>query len=110
MLITRSPDAGDEQRAEPHDKARDFEREVPTPGSEGRRWTRRPGHFTRSDAMIPRSDTQTTNAAPPDLLDVSKRVLSQLDYLQGLWGKEGITDGLCSALRAAIARAEARSE
>jgi hypothetical protein len=43
--------------------------------------------------------------AAPDLLAACKAVLSKLDYLQQLWGQEGVTRGVTDKLRAAIARA-----
>jgi len=40
------------------------------------------------------------------LLEACKLLEADLDYLQNLWGKEGITDGNVDRLRQAIAKAE----
>lgn len=44
-------------------------------------------------------------AAAPELLEVLEAVDSKLTYLQKLWGKEGVTDGIVDQVRAAIAKA-----
>jgi hypothetical protein len=56
-------------------------------------------------------DTNTTDAnvcliaAAPDLLEACQAVAAKLDYLQQLWGKEGVTEGVAQKLQAAIAKA-----
>ena len=39
------------------------------------------------------------------MLAAMSAALARLDYLQDLWGKEGVTDGLVRQLRDAIAKA-----
>jgi len=45
-------------------------------------------------------------AAAPALLAACKAVAEKLDYIQMLWGKERITDGIADAVRSAISKAE----
>lgn len=45
-------------------------------------------------------------AAAPTLYLACKAALDRLDYLQQLWGAEGVTTGLADMLRSAVARAE----
>lgn len=42
------------------------------------------------------------------LREAAAKVLGQLDYLQDLWGKEGVTNTLAESLRAALAAAPAK--
>lgn len=44
-------------------------------------------------------------AAAPDLLAVCELVLARLDYLQSLWGKEGVTDAVVQTIREAVIKA-----
>lgn len=39
------------------------------------------------------------------VIDAGKAVLAKLDYLQSLWGKEGVTNTLAEQLRLALADA-----
>lgn len=48
-----------------------------------------------------------TDAVNAELLEAARAVASQIDYLQGLWGREAITQRLVDQMEAAIARAEA---
>ena len=45
-----------------------------------------------------------------DLLEACETVLKHLDYLQELWGKEGVTNTVAESVRAAVARAKGVSE
>src|SRR6185437_8504777 len=53
-----------------------------------------------TEAMLARSI-----AATPDLLEAAQAVLHQLDYLQDLWCKEGITNRMANMLRTAVVKA-----
>ena len=44
-------------------------------------------------------------AAAPELLEACQALKADLDYLQNLWSKEGITDGNVDRLNTAIAKA-----
>jgi hypothetical protein len=43
--------------------------------------------------------------AAPELLEACQAVAMKLDYLQQLWGKEGVTEGVAQKIRLAIAKA-----
>lgn len=44
-------------------------------------------------------------AASKDLHEALQAVAYQLDYLQGLWGKENVTDRVAEKVKAALAKA-----
>ena len=44
-----------------------------------------------------------------NLISVGERILGHLDYLQNLWGKEGITDSMAKELALAIKQAKGGS-
>ena len=80
--------------------------------------TDRWGHIVLAEGCVPVLTYDSANddidvspanaaliAAAPALLEACRFALDDIDYLQNLWGKEGITDHVADRLRVAIAKA-----